>query len=99
MKCPTCGGELSPLKLIVYTRWTPIKCPACGKRCARDPKRNLQLFSIYGLLLIAVKTLRAVDMPIGLKVCVGLLAFFLINLIDSSTTKLIPVPDKENSSK
>ena len=45
MRCPYCKAICNPLRFILYSRWTPYKCPKCGKNSE---------FGMVGILLAGI---------------------------------------------
>lgn len=84
MKCPSCGKGISPFKVWLITRWSPITCGMCGKRFGRDV--NVQLGIVSFLCLIGFRVF-GLSWPL-------IVYALIVMLIDAKTVKLVPVEGK-----
>ena len=50
MHCPKCKNPISPLKVWLITRWSPLRCDRCAARLTRSIDRQ---FFIMSVLLFA----------------------------------------------
>ena len=94
MRCPYCRAICNPLRFIFYSRWSPYKCPKCGK-ISEFGMIGLLVSGLIGMLIAGVlydlKILAFIPSLI-LGVFTILLIMFLLKLKKTEKT-----PNEENS--
>ncbi|MFH1656132.1 MAG: hypothetical protein ABH954_05940 [Candidatus Omnitrophota bacterium] len=83
MKCPNCGKSIFPMKVWLISKWSFVKCNACGKEWGRN--LCLQGWIISALLMIPIFFL-----PRLLVNPLFYLWWVIVMFIDAFTIKLIP---------
>lgn len=81
MQCPKCNNKLSPLKVWLISRWSPLRCDRCGTRLTRSINRQFFIISVlfFSGIFLFIPT-----------------PFFLIGwliavmLVDAYTVRLVP---------
>jgi hypothetical protein len=88
MQCPKCDNQISPFKVWLISRWTPLKCDKCGTLLDRQIDRQFFLISVLffaGLFIFA-------------HTFISLLVWLLlVMLIDAYTIRLVPVDRQDNT--
>jgi len=80
MHCPKCKNPISPLKVWLITRWSPLRCDRCGASLTRPIDRQ---FFIMGVLLFTGIFL-FIQTPLFLIVWI-----IVVMLIDAYTVRLV----------
>ena len=85
MKCPKCNNPISPLKVLLISRWSFVKCKKCGTRSGR--KVNIQLFIIFILLFSGYFILNFSFLFI--------IWALIVTYIDAYTVRLVPKDEQD----
>ncbi len=86
MQCPKCNNKLSPLKVWLISRWSPLRCDRCGTRLTRSIDRQFFIISVLffsGIFLFIATPL----FPTPLFLIGWLIA---VMLVDAYTVRLVP---------
>ena len=46
MHCPKCKNPISPLKVWLITRWSPLRCDRCGASLTRSIDKQFFIISV-----------------------------------------------------
>jgi hypothetical protein len=80
MHCPKCKNPISPLKVWLITRWSPLRCDHCGASLTRSIDRQ---FFIMAVLLFA-------GIFLFIQTPLFLIAWIIVvMLIDAYTVQLV----------
>jgi len=92
MKCPKCNNPILPLKVLLISRWSFVKCNKCGSQWGRNI--DLQGWIIFALLIIPLIAMRvSIFNPLFLVWAVT------VTFIDAYTIKLVPKTKKKKMIK
>ena len=81
MRCPKCSNQLSPLKVWLVSRWSPLRCDRCGTRLTRAINRQFFIISVLlfsGIFLFIATPLFLIGWLIA------------VMLVDAYTVRLVP---------
>lgn len=87
MRCPKCNNRLSPLKVWLISRWSPLRCDSCGTNLTRSIDR--QFFIISVLLFSGIVFFIATPLfLIGWVIAVMLLDAYTIRLVSDDKLEI-----------